>query len=196
MANEIRNGARNTNTVTCSTTSRTTLFFHPTGFISVHYSLQNGVFTAKFGCVANSAIGTRVIRNVLINRLYLRAFQRFGSATKPPENHICNTSVARLLEIKPTGKKCVGMEGIIQEGAEVLEEEGEDAILDLGLIGAGSRVEHYEMAGYLTAISLAKRLNANEAAMLLQQSLSEEEAAEQKLRTVASKLMKSSATAA
>jgi hypothetical protein len=44
------------------------------------------------GCVANSAIGTRVIRNVLINRLYLRAFQRFGSATKPPENHICNTS--------------------------------------------------------------------------------------------------------
>lgn len=112
-----------------------------------------------------------------------------GQATRLEE-------VARLLEIKPTGKKCVGMEGVIQEGAEVLEEEGEDAILDLGLIGAGSRVEHYEMAGYLTAISLAKRLNANEAAMLLQQSLSEEEAAEQKLRTVASKLMKSSATAA
>ena len=54
-------------------------------------------FCGKFcGCVANSAIGTRVIRNVLINRLYLRAFQRFGSATKPPENHICNTSLSAV----------------------------------------------------------------------------------------------------
>src|SRR5277367_4989820 len=63
---------------------------------------------------------------------------------------------AQLLEIKPAGKKCVGMEGVIQEGAEALKEQGEAAILDLGLIGAGSRVEHYEMAGYLTAISLAQ----------------------------------------
>ena len=50
--------------------------------------------------------------------------------------------IAKLLEIKPTGKKCVGMEGCISEGAEALEEEGEDSILDLGLIGAGTRVEH------------------------------------------------------
>ena len=50
--------------------------------------------------------------------------------------------VAQLLEMKPTGKKCEGMEGVIKEGAEALEEEGDDTILDLGIIGAGSRVEH------------------------------------------------------
>src|ERR1700753_4270810 len=90
--------------------------------------------------------------------------------------------VADMLGIKPTGKKCVGMEGCIKEGAEALEEDGEDSVLDLGLIGAGSRVEHYEMAGYQTAISLAQRVGASEAVALLKQSLSEEEAAAKKLR--------------
>jgi len=86
--------------------------------------------------------------------------------------------VAELLETKPTGKKCMGMEGVIKEGAEALEEEGEDVVLDISIIGAGSRVEHYDMAGYLTAISLAKRIGATEAVTLLSQSLSEEENAE------------------
>jgi ferritin-like metal-binding protein YciE len=97
---------------------------------------------------------------------------------------------AEILGIKPTGKKCAGMEGVIKEGAEALEEEGESAVLDLGIIGAGSRVEHYEMAGYLTAISLAKRINAGEVVSLLQKSLSEEEAAEQKLRKIAGTLIR------
>ncbi len=99
--------------------------------------------------------------------------------------------VARLLGIKPTGKKCVGMEGCIQEGAEALEEEGDEAVLDLGLIGAGSRVEHYEMAGHMTAISLAQRMGANEVVSLLQESLAEEQGAEQKLRAIAGSLLKS-----
>lgn len=98
--------------------------------------------------------------------------------------------IADLLEIKPGGKKCVGMEGVIREGAEALEEEGDEKVLDLGLIGAGSRVEHYEMAGYLTAIGLAKRMGQSEVANLLQQSLAEELGAEKKLRTIASGLMK------
>jgi ferritin-like metal-binding protein YciE len=98
--------------------------------------------------------------------------------------------VAKLLEIKPTGKKCMGMEGVIQEGAEALEEQGEESVLDLGLIGAGSRVEHYEMAGYLTAIALAKKLGATEVMSLLSASLAEEKAAEQKLRQLASALLK------
>ena len=76
------------------------------------------------------------------------------------------------------GKKCVGMEGCIHKGAEALEEEGEDTIPDLSLIGAGSHVEHYEMAGYLTAISLAKRIGAAKVCELLQQSLAEEQTAE------------------
>ena len=98
--------------------------------------------------------------------------------------------VAALLEIKPTGKKCMGMEGVIKEGAEALEEEGEDSVLDIGLIGAGSRVEHYEMAGYMTAISLAQRMGAMEVVGLLKQTLAEEEAAESKLRNIASGLLK------
>src|SRR5665213_2465803 len=89
--------------------------------------------------------------------------------------------VAGLLEMKPTGKKCVGMEGCIQEGAEALEEDGDEAVLDLGIIGAGSRVEHYEMAGYMTAISLAQKIGAADVVDLLQQSLAEEQGAEQKL---------------
>ncbi len=101
---------------------------------------------------------------------------------------------AQLLDTKPTGKKCMGMEGVIKEGAEALEEEGDEIILDLGLIGAGSRVEHYEMAGYLTAITLAKRMGAEEVLDLLKQSLAEEEAAEQRLRRIASVLIKSAAT--
>ncbi len=93
--------------------------------------------------------------------------------------------VGELLGIKVAGKKCVGMEGCIKEGAEALEEEGESAITDLGLIGAGTRVEHYEMAGYTTAITLAKRIGAAGVVTLLQESLAEEEAAEQKLRRIA-----------
>lgn len=99
--------------------------------------------------------------------------------------------VAKLLEIKPTGKKCMGMEGVLKEGAEALEEEGEQSVLDLGIIGAGSRVEHYEIAGYLTAISLAIKVKATQVVSLLQQSLAEEQAAEQKLRKIAATLLQS-----
>jgi ferritin-like metal-binding protein YciE len=98
--------------------------------------------------------------------------------------------VAKILEMKPTGKKCMGMEGVIKEGSEALEEKGVDAVLDIGIIGAGSRVEHYEMAGYMTAISLAKRMGAADVAALLSESLSEEENAERTLRKIAGALMK------
>jgi len=104
--------------------------------------------------------------------------------------------VAKLLEIKPSGKKCMGMEGVIQEGAEALQEEGDETILDLGIIGAGSRVEHYEMAGYLTAISLAGRMKAVEVVTLLKQSLAEEQGAEKKLRTIGAGLIKRAASEA
>jgi ferritin-like metal-binding protein YciE len=97
---------------------------------------------------------------------------------------------ARLLDIKPTGKKCAGMEGVIQEGAEALGEEGDEVVLDLGIIGAGCRVEHYEIAGYTTAISLAQRIGASEVVALLQQTLAEEQAADQGLRKIAGSLIK------
>jgi ferritin-like metal-binding protein YciE len=98
--------------------------------------------------------------------------------------------VAKLLGISPTGKKCVGMEGCIKEGAEALEEDGDEKVLDLGLIGAGGRVEHYEMAGYMTAISLAQRIGKSDVVALLKASLAEEEAADQKLRSIGASLLK------
>ncbi len=116
----------------------------------------------------------------------------FSNHLKETEGQVARLEkVAQLLEMKPTGKKCEGMEGVIKEGADALEEEGEETILDLGIIGAGSRVEHYEMAGYMTAISLAQRMGAQDVVKLLQQSLAEEQAAEQTLRKIASVLIKS-----
>jgi ferritin-like metal-binding protein YciE len=104
--------------------------------------------------------------------------------------------VAKILDISPTGKKCVGMEGCIKEGAEALEETGDEKILDLGLIGAGSRVEHYEMAGYIAAISFAQQLGQSKVVTLLEASLAEEQAADRKLRTIGAGLLKGAPVAA
>ncbi|HTC46442.1 MAG TPA: ferritin-like domain-containing protein [Candidatus Aquilonibacter sp.] len=97
--------------------------------------------------------------------------------------------IAGILEITPGGRKCVGMEGCIKEGAEVLSEDGNETVLDLGIIGAGSCVEHYEMAGYLTAIGLAEQIGEKEVVNLLRKSLAEEQGAEDKLRKIAAKLL-------
>ena len=97
---------------------------------------------------------------------------------------------AKLLDTTPTGKKCRGMEGVIEEGAEALEEKGDENVLDLGIIGAGSRVEHYEIAGYTTAINLAKQLGNTKVVSLLSQSLSEEQAADEKLRKIGQQILK------
>ena len=97
--------------------------------------------------------------------------------------------VAKLLGTTTSGKKCKGMEGVIAEGAEALEEKGNENVLDLGIIGAGSRVEHYEMAGYTTAINLAKQLGDNEIVSLLGKTLAEEQAADEKLRKIGQQLL-------
>jgi ferritin-like metal-binding protein YciE len=98
--------------------------------------------------------------------------------------------IAAILGIRASGKKCVGMEGCIQEGAEALTENGGDGLLDLGLIGAGACVEHYEIAAYITAISLAQRVRRDDVVDLLKASLAEEQAADKKLRTIAAGLLK------
>jgi ferritin-like metal-binding protein YciE len=97
--------------------------------------------------------------------------------------------IADQLDIKVSGKKCKGMEGVIAEGAEALNEEGDENLLDLGIIGAGSRVEHYEMAGYTTAINLAKQLEEDEVVELLSESLKEEQGAEEKLRSIGEQIL-------
>lgn len=79
------------------------------------------------------------------------------------------------LDASPRGKKCVGMEGIIREGDELLQEDAQEDVLDAGLIAKAQHVEHYEIAGYGTVRSYAITLGETEHARLLQQTLSEEE---------------------
>lgn len=83
------------------------------------------------------------------------------------------------------GPKCRGMEGVLAEGAEIIEEEADDEVRDAGLIAAAQRVEHYEMAGYGTARTYAELLGDKEGAKLLQTTLDEESATDQKLTKLA-----------
>ena len=109
------------------------------------------------------------------------------------EDHLEQTKehVERLDEIfkrldeRPTGKTCKGMKGLIEEGSEILEKDGDESVLDAALIGAAQRVEHYEIAGYGTVRTFANMLGENEAAELLQQTLQEEEETDKKLTELA-----------
>ena len=98
------------------------------------------------------------------------------------EDHLEQTKehVERLDEIfsrldeKATGKTCKAMKGLIEEGSEMLGEDGEESVIDAGLIGAAQRVEHYEIAAYGTVRTFANLLGEEEAGDLLQQTLDEE----------------------
>jgi ferritin-like metal-binding protein YciE len=112
------------------------------------------------------------------------------------EEHLEQTKghVARLeqifqaLEEKPTGKKCMGMEGLIKEGGEAAEEDYEDDAKDAALIGAAQRVEHYEIAAYGTVRAMAEQLGENEAVDLLSQTLQEEKDTDVKLSKLADQI--------
>ena len=78
------------------------------------------------------------------------------------------------LGVSPRGKKCVGMEGLIEEGSDLIKEDPDPDVLDAGLISAAQHVEHYEMAGYGTVRTYARQLGYEAHAELLQQTLNEE----------------------
>jgi ferritin-like metal-binding protein YciE len=108
------------------------------------------------------------------------------------EEHLRQTSeqVSRLEEIfdqleeKPTGKKCLGMEGLIKEGAEVIREEHSDEVMDAAIIGVARRVEHYEIAGYGTVRAFAQLLGENEHVSLIEETLNEEKGADRLLNQI------------
>jgi ferritin-like metal-binding protein YciE len=109
------------------------------------------------------------------------------------EEHLEQTKghVSRLEDIfkalgeSPKGKKCKGMEGLIKEGAELIEEDPAPEELDAGLISAAQRVEHYEIAGYGCVATYAKLLREAEAEALLRQTLDEEKETDEKLTELA-----------
>jgi ferritin-like metal-binding protein YciE len=99
--------------------------------------------------------------------------------------------VARLEQIfeklgkGPNGKHCKGMEGLLEEGKELMQEKADPQVLDAGLIAAAQHVEHYEMAGYGTCRTYARLLGDQEAADLLQRTLDEEQETDLKLTRLA-----------
>ena len=105
------------------------------------------------------------------------------------EEHLRQTSehVSRLEQIfdmlgeKATGKKCLGMEGLVKEGAETMSEDYEGAVMDAAIVGAAQRVEHYEIAAYGTARAFAEQLGENEHVSLLEETLEEEKLTDEKL---------------
>ena len=104
------------------------------------------------------------------------------------EGHVIRLEeILKTLGVKSGGVKCKGMEGLIEEGAEVLAMDGAPAALDAAMIGAAQRVEHYEIAGYLAAISHAKAQGHTEAVRLLEETLKEEKIADEVLTEIAQK---------
>lgn len=93
--------------------------------------------------------------------------------------------VCELLGVKAKGKTCHAMKGIVEEGAEIIAEGGDPAAKDAALIGAAQKVEHYEIAGYGTARTFASVLDEDDVAALLQATLDEEGAADEKLTSIA-----------
>ena len=112
------------------------------------------------------------------------------------EDHLEQTKghVARLEQIfetldeSPKGKKCAGMEGLVEEGSEVMKEGLEGAVLDAALIGAAQRVEHYEIAAYGTVIAFAQTLGESDHVALLEETLSEEKETDKKLTELAQRI--------
>jgi len=89
--------------------------------------------------------------------------------------------VFELIEEKPQGKKCAAIEGILEEGQEIIKEYKGSPALNAGLVSAAQAVEHYEIARYGTLIAWAEQLGHDDAVKLLQETLAEEEATDEAL---------------
>lgn len=106
----------------------------------------------------------------------------FEEHLEQTEGHVSRLEqVFEMLGEKARAKKCLGMEGLIKEGAEIMGEDFEEEVMDAALIAAAQRVEHYEIAAYGTVCAFADLLGESEQASLLRETLEEEKEADQKL---------------
>ena len=111
-----------------------------------------------------------------------QGFQLHLAQTKEHAERI--KTVCEALKVKPTGKKCMATAGLVEEGQETIDEDATPEAKDVMLIAAAQRVEHYEIAGYTSAISLAKALGLTSAVKTLSTTLSEEVTTDAKLAKV------------
>jgi ferritin-like metal-binding protein YciE len=111
----------------------------------------------------------------------VEALPKMMQAAENPELQ----EVFEELGVEPEAHTCKGMKGLISEGQQMLKAKGDAEVRDAGLIGQAQRVEHYEIAAYGTARTLAQRLGRSRAAELLQTTLDEEGEADKKLTAIA-----------
>jgi len=115
-----------------------------------------------------------------------RLREAFQHHLEQTNNHIKRLEqIFEELDESPKGETCDGMEGLIEEGSNIIEEDLEGEVKDAGLIAAAQRVEHYEMAAYGTMRTYANILGDKKAALLLQETLDEEKQTDQNLTTLA-----------
>jgi ferritin-like metal-binding protein YciE len=162
----------------------------------------------EFGNRENTTMAVKSVNDLLIDELQdiyhaekqlVKALPKMAKKAKSDqlrqavEHHLEETKghVQRLeqvfekLDAKPRAKKCEAMEGLIEEAEELMGEIATPEVLDAAMIAAAQKVEHYEIASYGTLSTLAEELGHTEAARLLDQTLSEEKAADQKLNQIA-----------
>jgi ferritin-like metal-binding protein YciE len=115
--------------------------------------------------------------------------QAFEGHLRQTSEHVSRLErIFEMIEEKPGGKKCVGMEGLVKEGAETMQEKYGDAVMDAGLIGAAQRVEHYEIAGYGTVRAFAELLGESDHLALIEKTLEEEKETDEKLTQLAQQI--------
>jgi ferritin-like metal-binding protein YciE len=115
--------------------------------------------------------------------------EAFETHLQETQGHVARLEkVGKKLGESMKGKKCKAMEGLIEEGKEIIEEDAEPQLLDLALIGAAQKVEHYEIAGYGNARTLAEIAGETEVAKILQQTLDEEGKTDKLLTDIAMEL--------
>ncbi len=113
------------------------------------------------------------------------------------ETHITRLEdVFKSLDLKPSAKVCKAMQGLIEEGKELLDEKIEPNTLDAGMIVAAQKIEHYEISGYGSMIEFAKILGEKEAAKILAETLAEEEKTDKLLTQIARKTINAEANSA
>jgi ferritin-like metal-binding protein YciE len=139
----------------------------------------------------------------------LKALPKMAKAASDPQlakaftDHLAETKgqvdrlekIFKKLDVSPKGKTCKAMEGLLEEGQEVMAQDADPMVMDAALIASAQRVEHYEMAGYGCVRTFARLLGYEQAADLLQKTLNEEGAADKKLTKLAEMVINAEAVA-
>ncbi len=123
--------------------------------------------------------------------------QALQNHLRETEGHVARLEqIFRQISVEPERQTCDAMKGLVTEGETMIKAKGDPDVKDAALIAAAQRVEHYEISAYGTARSFARRLGLNQAVTLLQQTLEEEKAADEKLNMIAESSVNRQASAA